>query len=112
MKAINSQHNPLLEKMHAMAKEAKLPPNMGSIDNSAVSGFDKIYHQALNGLKDVNDLQMTAGDAAERFALGDPGISVTQLKITEMKADLAFKFTAEVRNKFISAYQDIWNMSV
>ena len=112
MNAIGGPHNPLLEKMRSMASEAKHAAPMNRMAPSEVSGFDKIYNQAVGGLKSVNDLQVGSEKIAERFALGDPNISITQLKVAEQKADLAFKFTSGVRNKFIDAYHDVWNMSV
>ena len=42
----------------------------------------------------------------------DPGTDLTEVMIAAQKASLSFRAMAEVRNKLVTAYQDIMNMPV
>lgn len=65
-----------------------------------------------NTLKAVNEAQKESGDLAARFEAGDPGTSLVDVMLARQKSGLAFQAVTEVRNKLVSAYQDIMNMPV
>lgn len=63
-------------------------------------------------LDQVNALQQTSDKLGQRFALGDDSVHLSDLMIATQKAGLAVQATVQVRNKLVSAYQDIMNMQV
>lgn len=63
-------------------------------------------------LDDVNGAQTKAKVMGERFALGDDSVNLSDVMIASQKASIAFQATVQVRNKLVSAYQDIMNMQV
>jgi flagellar hook-basal body complex protein FliE len=63
-------------------------------------------------LDDVNGAQSKAKVMGERFALGDDSVNLSDVMIASQKASIAFQATVQVRNKLVSAYQDIMNMQV
>jgi len=64
------------------------------------------------GLERVNETQSQASNLATRFERGEPGVELSQVMIESQKASVAFRATVEVRNRLVSAYQDIMNMQI
>lgn len=71
--------------------------------------FATLIRDAIDG---VNGLQRTSNDLKTRFEAGDPSVELTQVMIADQKAGLAFTAVTQVRNKLISAYQEIMSMPV
>lgn len=81
-----------------------LPP-LKTPGNEKSSTFDAVVDEALGKL---NQVQNDADKAVKELAAGD----VTQAIVSMEKADLNFQLMVEVRNKLLSAYQDIIKMPV
>jgi flagellar hook-basal body complex protein FliE len=64
------------------------------------------------GLDSVNASQLRATDLATKFERGVPGVELSQVMLESQKASVAFRATAEVRNRLVSAYQEIMNMPI
>ena len=60
----------------------------------------------------VNETQQTAGKLSEAFSAGDPNLDVAEVMVALQKAGVAFQAMTEVRNRLVTAYQDIMNMPV
>lgn len=76
---------------------------------SSGSDFAALLKQSVN---QVNDVQKTAGDMATAFSSGDPNVDVTEVMVALQKAGVAFQAMTEVRNRLVSAYQEIMSMQV
>lgn len=63
-------------------------------------------------LDQVSAAQNSATALGQRFALGDDKVNLSDVMINMQKASIAFQATVQVRNKLVSAYQDIMNMQV
>lgn len=63
-------------------------------------------------LDQVNGAQQKAEQLGQRFALGDDSVNLSDVMISMQKANISFQGTVQVRNKLVSAYQDIMNMQV
>jgi flagellar hook-basal body complex protein FliE len=71
------------------------------------------FTQALNkALEQVSAQQNEAGDLAQRFQLGDTGVSLEKTMVALQTANISFQALVQVRNRVVSAYQDIMNMQV
>ena len=57
-------------------------------------------------LAEVNNLQMEAADAKNKFVTGESE-DIIDVVLAARKADIAFKATMEVRNKLVAAYEEI-----
>ena len=64
------------------------------------------------GLDQVSQSQQTANDLATQFERGTPGVDLPQVMIEMQKASVSFRALTEVRNRFVSVYQDIMNMQM
>ncbi len=65
-----------------------------------------------NSIDQVNDSQQKASDLATAFQRGAPGVDLPQVMIEMEKASVSFRALTEVRNRLVSAYQDIMNMQM
>lgn len=74
------------------------------------SGGAERFGEALKqAIEDVDDLQQQGEAAQQAFARGEP-IELHDVLIRVEEAEIAFKTMMEVRNKLVSAYQDILRM--
>lgn len=113
-----------IESMLAQLKAAAQKPNVSAAYNIAgslgVKGLSdnqqtsKVsFSDALkSSLDQVNQVQLNAEKLGKNFALGDDSVSLSDVMIAGQKANIAFQATIQVRNKLVSAYQDIMNMQV
>lgn len=74
-------------------------------------------HNAFNdllkaSLDAVNEAQLEAAALKTGFENGSGDKSLAEVMIASQKADLSFRAVTEVRNKLVTAYQDIMNMPV
>ena len=60
----------------------------------------------------VNEMQQTAGQLAASFERGDSETDIANVMVAMQKASIGFQAMTQVRNRMVSAYQDIMNMPV
>lgn len=71
------------------------------------------FAQVLQGaLKDVSSAQQEARTMAQGFSAGDPNVNLQEVMVNLEKASLSFQQMVQVRNRLVTAYQDIMNMPV
>lgn len=63
-------------------------------------------------IEKVNDVQQKSVDLQQRFELGDENTSLHDVMISMQKASLSFQTIVQVRNKLVTAYQDVMNTQV
>ena len=61
-------------------------------------------------LERISNAQQHAGAQAEAFELGKPGVSLNDVMIDLQKANVGFQMGLQVRNKLVTAYQEIFNL--
>lgn len=77
--------------------------------NKTDNGFGGLLKNALNG---VNAVQQDANNLARAYELGDSSVDLTRVMIASQKASISFQAAMQVRNKLVTAYQDIMNMPI
>ena len=104
-------HGGLLLQMRALAARAQGIGELSPTAAPAAGGVDfgQVLKSALDG---VNASQKTARSLSERFEKGDPNVDLSQVMVAGQKANVAFQAVTQVRNKLVSAYQDIMNMPI
>lgn len=109
----------MLAQLRAAAQKPEAEPRnsiqgglgIGAGDKSATSKVS--FSDALKAsLNQVNTMQVNAEQLGKQFAMGDDSVSLSDVMIAGQKANIAFQATIQVRNKLVSAYQDIMNMQV
>lgn len=73
------------------------------------TSFKDALGQALGS---VSATQNASADLQRRFTAGDPTVSLEQTMVAMQKSQIAFQGAVTVRNRLVSAYTDIMNMSV
>jgi flagellar hook-basal body complex protein FliE len=110
-----------IESMLAQMKAAAQRPQVRETNSLGIATgiqksekSDKVnFSEALKAsLNQVNQTQRTAETLSKNFVLGDDSVSLSDVMIAGQKSNIAFQATVQVRNKLVSAYQDIMNMQV
>ena len=98
-----------IRDLRAQAGLNPAPLTARQADNSSTVSFASILKQ---GVDQVNQQQQTAASMAVAFERGAPGVDLPQVMIEMQKSSVSFRAVTEVRNRLVSAYQDIMNMPV
>ncbi len=101
--------NQLLEQLRTLRSQAQgLAPEPVQGTREA-GGFGQVFSQALS---QVNAAQQESTQMAAAFERGDENTDLASVMVAMQKASLSFQAVTQVRNKLLSAYQDIMNMPV
>jgi flagellar hook-basal body complex protein FliE len=80
-----------------------------AVSSTSVSGFGDAMKNALDG---ISKMQGDANQLSQEFQLNNPNVSLEETMIALQKASLGFQAAVQVRNKLVTAYNDIMNMNV
>lgn len=101
--------NQLLQQLQAMARQAKMPESTTSSQLATSGEFGNALRQSIRA---VNTQQKKSAGLAEAFEREDPRVDLAQVMIEGQKSKLAFEALLQVRNRLVTAYQDIMRMPV
>jgi flagellar hook-basal body complex protein FliE len=80
-------------------------------ESAAAGGAD--FAQVLkNSIDQVNNAQKQATQMAENLAAGNNEQNLHEVMVALQTASISFQEMVQVRNRLVSAYQDIMNMQV
>lgn len=96
MKDIKIGSNP---NVSIQVRETKKPANQGE-------KFDNLLSEAISK---INEVQRNAELAVKELAQGG---DITKAMIDLEKADMSFQMMVEIRNRLLSAYEEIMRMQV
>lgn len=107
---MNNTINPdtLLMQMRAMAAQAQGK----TTETTAASGQSDFSELLKQSVDKVNESKMDAKKLQDAFQAGDPNVQVSEVMIAMQKSNVSFQAMLQVRNKLVSAYQEIMNMQV
>jgi flagellar hook-basal body complex protein FliE len=104
-----------IRSISAQAGSAVKPIGTGAVDApggaGAVQGpaFGQLLKQ---GIDSVNQSQQSASALADAWERGASGVDLARVMIESQKASVSFRALTEVRNRLVTVYQDIMNMSI
>lgn len=104
--------NSVLSQMRALrAASSGIGPASGStpVNGAAPANFSDTLKGAINS---VAEGQNTASSLATRFELGDDTVNLSDVMLAGAKSQVQFRGAVEVRNRLVSAYQDVMNMPI
>ena len=104
-----------IEAMAAQLKAAAAranPANENALQAKQAAGGVDFQSALKSSLDQVNHMQQTAQLTAQRFEMGDPSVSLSDAMLSLQKSSIALQQTVQVRNKLVSAYQEIMSMGV
>ncbi|MBU4610483.1 flagellar hook-basal body complex protein FliE [Achromobacter sp. GG226] len=100
--------NPILQQLHAVAGLAS-----GQTTERATATMAGGFAQELQrSLAKVSQAQEASYAKAQSFELGEPGVALSDVMIDMQKAGIAFQTALQVRNRLVSAYQEVASMPV
>ncbi|WP_303786385.1 flagellar hook-basal body complex protein FliE [Azovibrio restrictus] len=80
-------------------------------ESGATAGTD--FAQVLkSSIDQVNNAQKQATQMAENLAAGDSEQNLHEVMVALQTASISFQEMVQVRNRLVSAYQDVMNMQV
>ena len=97
-----------LRSMSDVAKSGAPDPAKGSDEVRTSLDFQSMLKNAVDK---VNDTQKSAAMKASAYEEGDPNIELSDVMVSLQKASVSFQAMTQVRNKLITAYEDIKKMS-
>jgi len=97
----------ILNDMQRLVREAQ--SGAAESDAAVPQNFSELLETSV---EKVNDMQVSAAQAAEAFETGTAEATLPEVMIALQKANLSFQAMTEVRNRLVSAYQDIMNMPI
>ena len=106
MNTIDTQQ--ILDQIRSLSAELNETPQPQQVPGGT-QGFGDLLKSAIDG---VNETQQSATELKRNFDAEVPGTDLTDVMIAAQKASLSFRAMTEVRNKLVTAYQDIMNMPV
>jgi flagellar hook-basal body complex protein FliE len=83
----------------------------GALKTNAAQGTTSFKDVLLSSIDQVNSMQQAADQAVEQLATGGE-VSPAEVLTAVQKADIAFRLMMQIRNKIVSAYQEIQNVRV
>lgn len=104
MRTIKSQVQNASTEMMPVA-----PAEVGNVKASDRTGFGEILKNAVDS---VNETQMEAKKLAVAYEKGDPTVDLPQVMIAAEKSSVSFQAMTQVRNRLVTAYEDVMKMPI
>jgi len=98
----------ILSQIRALNAELQSPGTGAPVSTDGPKFGDLLK----NTIDSVNDVQKTSQQMKTGFENGSSDVSLVEVMVATQKADLSFRAMTEVRNKLVTAYQEIMNMPV
>ena len=115
----NMQIDSVLAQIRALQQQTKIgapalqrPEALNAPGAPQAGGNVSFANVLKQGLEAVNATQSQAAALATRFERGEPGVELSHVMLESQKASVALRATVEVRNRLVSAYQEIMNMPI
>lgn len=97
----------LLNQLRSTAALAR--GETAAASQTAEGGFANLLKQSIER---VNEAQQSASKLTQAFESGDRQADLAEVMVALQKASISFQAMSQVRNKLVSAYQDVMNMQV
>jgi flagellar hook-basal body complex protein FliE len=117
---MNTAISPLtsaLQQMQTLASQAAGTSQSGAVTPEAgapsAAGAGGSFADVLkSSLGEISNAQTTATNESKAFEVGSPNVSLSDVMVDSQKANIGLQFALQVRNKVVSAYSDIMNITV
>ena len=99
----------MLSVLRSTAAQAAGKPAEHSAGAEGVPDFANVLK---NSIDKVSQTQKSANEMAEKLVAGDNTQNLHEVMIALQTASVSFQEMVQVRNKLVTAYQDVMNMQV
>ena len=110
----NMQIQSVLQQMRALSQSGRIEGStpVAEVKGAAAAKDSDFASQLQEAIRSVNEVQTTATTMQTQFELGEANVSLPQVMMAMNKSSLAFEATNQVRNRLLSAYQEVMSMQV
>lgn len=98
-----------MRALQAQAQQGVQSPLAAQKLSEHESGFGDMLKMAVDK---VHEQQQSAKVLSEAYEKGDPNVDLPQVMIGLQKASISFEAMTQVRNKLVSAYEEISKMPI
>lgn len=112
---MTSSLNPMtlaLDALQSMAAQAAGRATDAAPASSTGAGTGGFADALRGSLERISAAQTKAVGESQAFELGAPNVSLNDVMVDMQKANVGFQFGLQVRNKLVSAYNEIMQMQV
>jgi flagellar hook-basal body complex protein FliE len=102
--------NRVLEQIRSLSSQTKLGTSQAN--QTPQAGASEFANILRKGVDQVNETAQHAATLSAAFERGTPGVELPQVMLEISKASVSFRALTEVRNRLVTAYQDIMNMQL
>ena len=100
----------MVNQLRAVAAQAGAGASATAAGANAPSqDFAALLQSAVD---EVNNTQLDARQLTRQFEAGNAEVNLQDVVLSLQKASLSFQTMVQVRNKLVSAYQEVMNMQV
>lgn len=86
-----------------------IEPQLSAVSNADGEGFGSLLKSAVDK---VNETQSEASKMVTAYEMGDESVELTQVMVQLQKASVSFQAMTQVRNRLVTAYEDVMKMPV
>lgn len=104
--------NGIEQMLSALRTTAAQAAGKPAADNTPAAGGADFAQILQSSIDKVNQTQQGANQMAEKLAAGDTSQNLHEVMIALQTASVSFQEMVQVRNKLVTAYQDVMNMQV
>jgi flagellar hook-basal body complex protein FliE len=101
-----------LQQMQSMAAQAAGGASPAAAGESGAATTGSFASALKASLDKISTDQKTAVSESQAFELGSSNVSLNDVMVDMQKANVGFQFGLQVRNKLVTAYNDIAQMAV
>lgn len=96
----------VLQHLQIMAAQA------GGINSTQGAASASFASELKAAVGKISETQQIARQQAQKFALGIEGVNLNDVMVDLQKSSVSLQLGVQVRNKLVTAYQDVMNMAV
>ncbi|HLO64339.1 MAG TPA: flagellar hook-basal body complex protein FliE [Azonexus sp.] len=100
------------QMLSALRTTAAQATGKATTEASPAAGGADFAQILQNSINKVNQTQQQADQMAEKLAAGDTSQNLHEVMIALQTASVSFQEMVQVRNKLVSAYQDVMNIQI
>ncbi|HRF31539.1 MAG TPA: flagellar hook-basal body complex protein FliE [Azonexus sp.] len=104
--------NGIEQMLSALRTTAAQAAGKPAADNTPAAGGADFAQILQSSIDKVNQTQQGANQMAEKLAAGDTSQNLHEVMIALQTASVSFQEMVQVRNKLVTAYQDVMNIQV
>ena len=101
--------NQVLAQMRVMTAAAGNASAGREVEGTGGADFGALMKDSI---EQVNEAQTQSKQLSTAFEMGDSDVALPEVMVALQKASLSFQAMTQVRNKLLSAYQEVMNMQV